>query len=106
MLQVPKWQQWGTKAAGPQAGSHVAGERPRWIGTPCRVRLHIYLVGYGRERGKGEMGEEQIEMRAWGSHAIIYLFGRETEKEEAQTGAEARSACLGSGEGEWAEFVS
>ena len=44
-----------------QAGSHVEGEKQRWIGMPCRVKLDIYLVGYGRE---GEKGEEQREREA------------------------------------------
>lgn len=37
-------------------------ERARWIGTPCRVRLGIYLVGYGEEGGE-EQRERETE---WG----------------------------------------
>ena len=29
------------------------------IGTPCKVRLNIYLVGYGEGRGKGRREKEQ-----------------------------------------------
>ena len=42
-----------------QAESHMAGqETETWIGMPCRVRLDIYLVGYGREEGEGEKNRE------------------------------------------------
>ena len=35
--------------------------RDRQIGTPCRVRLDIYLVGYGSMEGKAEKREEEGE---------------------------------------------
>ena len=67
------------KAAGSQAGSSVAGER--WIGTPCRVKLDIYLVeGRGKKRekwGKGKSGEKRETAAA---------FEREAERERTQDG--------------------
>ena len=43
-----------------QEGSHMQA-RDRWIGMPCRVRLNIYLVSYGGERGEGEKSRERRE---------------------------------------------
>ena len=69
------WQ--AMKAAGPQAESHVVGERLRQKGMPCRVKLdvNIYLGGYGK---KGEKGEEQRR-------------GREREKQSGERGEIGRS---------------
>ena len=46
---------------GSQAGSHVAGERLKWIGTPCRVRLDIgYLFSrFWKGRRKGRRGKSR-----------------------------------------------
>ena len=43
------------------AVSHGAGERQ--MGTPCRVRLNIYSVGYGRAEGEGEKSREREKNR-------------------------------------------
>ena len=82
------------KVAGP-------GQGVRQIGTPCRVRLDIYLVDYGRERGEGgkrretgrergqkgrrERGRKKGEGKKWekGRHKIC-LFEKEAEKEGTQ----------------------
>ena len=79
-----------TKAARSQAGSHVAGERPRWIGTPCRMKLDIYLVSCGREGEKWVMeGEEQRERqreegKKWGEGRDRSChFERETERRDS-----------------------
>ena len=38
-------------------------EAETWIGTLCRVKLDIYLVGYGGEGGEGKKGREKERER-------------------------------------------
>lgn len=80
VMEKVKWQkalflEWATWGSRYQAGSHAAGERlwqaanpeepqPRWvrdrqIGTSCRVRVDIYLVGYEVKRGKREKARRE-----------------------------------------------
>ena len=47
------------------------GVRQRWIGMPCRVKLDIYLVGYGREGQKGRSWEK------WGETEAASLWERQ-----------------------------
>ena len=73
--------------------------RDRQIDTPCRVRLDIYLVGYGREGGKGEKQrvghreiERQRERETEGGRGEVgrgrsCVFEREMEKEGTQAGS-------------------
>lgn len=42
----------------------MATERPGWVGTPCRVKLDINLVGYKREGEKEEEERERERNRA------------------------------------------
>ena len=61
--------------------SHIMGERLRWMGTPCRVKLDIYLVSCGREKGKGERTERGRE--------------REREREREKSVSMAAATSLG-----------
>ena len=63
--------------AGPGQGLCSSGRKTEtWIGMPHRVRLDIYLVGYGREEGEGEKRRERTE--------------RERNRREGEKGREAK----------------
>ena len=90
----------------------------------CRVRLDIYLVGYGREK-KGDKGKRgqirerqregerktqreteregrgEVERRERGC-----LFRRKLERKDSQAGSNGKSACLNRWGMEWVELVS
>ena len=51
------------------AAGHQAG-RQRRLGTPCRVRLDIYLVGYGGRKGGSEEEERAEREREIGEEAV------------------------------------
>lgn len=54
-----------------------------WIGTPCRVRLDIYLVSYERKGGEVEgRGGERGGEREREERNRSCLFEKETEKRE------------------------
>ena len=92
----------------------MAGDRPRPIGTPYRVRLDIYLVSYGREEEEGEEAEKERERQRGGKRrsrekgeieaaSSASSRGRQKEKDSGwkmkislpqQTGEEVGVACL------------
>ena len=70
--------------AGP--GQETLAERDRWINTPCRVKLDIYLVGDGREEReeKRRRGERETQRQTEGGRG-------EWERLRLQAG---RKICL------------
>ena len=60
MWEGKKWEE------GRDSSCLFEGGSETWIGTPCRVRLDIYLVCYGREEEKGENRERLRETERWG----------------------------------------
>ena len=80
--------------AGPRQGA-TWQVRDRWIGTPCRVKLDIYLVGYA-----GERGEEQREKERNGGREVTIEATslRERQKrEELRLEAEDQLASVEGG---------
>ena len=78
-----------------QAGCHVATSRQvteTWLSMSCRVRLDIYLVGYGGERREGKKSRSKGRSGENGERHSC-LFRGETEKGEIRLQA-GRKICL------------
>ena len=73
-------------------------ETETWIGMPCRVRLDIYLVGYGREGGEGEEQRETDRER----EERRKRRERETERQRM----ERQKLCLQEGDRKGMYFIS
>ena len=90
----------------PGRETHSRQETEIQIGTPCRVRLDIYLVGYER---KGEKREEQREGQRERDRQTETDRERQRERERwkrKELGLEAEDQLTSVKREEWAWLVS